>query len=192
VGCTPSHLVLRATEVGYFDTNVINERICIPLQKLHATTFGPELEGWRLLLPGRVVARFLCAACCSDAGLIGGREGVEIVVGEGSGNDSVAICGNSLSLKRVRGSGAWDICFSRDVEASGGASRRSGGTSRRGPKASRWLLSTFELRRDNGCDGISGDMDGSSASIDLSSPLSLSLSSPLRCRMIPRRLFWGM
>lgn len=74
----------------------------LPRQKLQATTFGPELAACRLLFPGTVAARFLCAACNSDAGRMGGSVGADIgagVGGEGSFNGSVAICGTSLSGK---------------------------------------------------------------------------------------------
>ena len=68
-----------------------------PRQKLQATTLGPEFDPCRPVLPGTVAARFLCAACCSDAGLIGGNDGADMGVGELAGKDSVAICGSSGS-----------------------------------------------------------------------------------------------
>lgn len=66
----------------------------LPRQKLHATTFGPDVDGWRVLLPGTVAARFLWAACWSEAGLMGGNDGADMgtgVEGEGSGKESVAM-----------------------------------------------------------------------------------------------------
>lgn len=94
----------------------ISHRICmrvrasgsyVPRQKLHATTFGPAQVVCRLLLPGMVDARFLCAACCSEAGRMSGRGGAVIAaVGELSGSANVAMWGSSLSLKRQRPSAA--------------------------------------------------------------------------------------
>lgn len=55
----------------------------IPLQKLQATTFGPEFVDWRMLFPGIVAARLRCAACNSEAGRMGGNVGADIGAGVG-------------------------------------------------------------------------------------------------------------
>jgi hypothetical protein len=81
-----------------------------------------------MLFPGTVAARFLCAACCSEAGLIGARVGADIgigVEGEGSGKDSVAIWGNSLSIKKLRDSPVEPLGFEREDGMEGKSSRRS-------------------------------------------------------------------
>jgi hypothetical protein len=155
---------------------------------LHATTFGPEPDEGLPVLPGRVAERLLCAACCSEAGLIGGSEGADIgagVAGEGSGRERVAMCGNSLKNGGRTSAGGMGS-LEREEEGIGAMSPRSSCICPNGGKGCWNSGFTFVLLF---CVEDSGD--GSSGSADLSSALSLSLSSPLRC-LAPRRFVCGI
>ncbi len=113
---------------GFQRYQYVSDITNVPLQKLHATTFGPEPDCGLPVLPGKVAERLLCAACCSEAGLIGGSDGADIgagVAGDGSGNESVAMCGNSLVKNEGRDSAGGMGSLEREEEGMGPMSRRS-------------------------------------------------------------------
>ena len=136
-------------------------------------------------MPGNVAERLLCAACCSEAGLIGGSDGADIgagVAGDGSGNESVAMCGNSLLKNEGRDSAGGMGSLEREEEGMGPMSPRRSCICPNGGKGCWNSGFTFVFLF-----SVEDSGDGSSGSADLSSALSLSLSSPLRC-LAPRRL----
>ena len=53
------HHILSYELLDAVRTSILTVNHDLPRQKLHATTFGPELDEFRLLLPGTVAARFL-------------------------------------------------------------------------------------------------------------------------------------
>lgn len=53
------HHILSYELLDDVRTSTLTVNHDLPRQKLHATTFGPELDECRLLFPGTVAARFL-------------------------------------------------------------------------------------------------------------------------------------
>ena len=75
-------------------------------QKLHANTIRPECR-----LRGTGAARILWAACCADAGLRGGREGVDMGTGFTWQRPHRNLC---CSVSKKPTQGRW--CHSEQVE----------------------------------------------------------------------------